>query len=339
MTNYRGEIDMPADEPNPVIEIGLLSYPECQKAAIYGLTDLFRVANEAALYPQDHYTGRSIRVSHWELDETSGVVDCVWDSHPQASHALSHVIAPPSVAMPERMRLLPDVADWLRELHTGGTRLCSVCAGAFIVAQTGLLDGRRATTHWAFAELLASRYPAIHLATDDIVVDEGDVITAGGILAWTDLGLVLVERIMGSGVMLATSRFMLSDGPRHDQRLFRAFNPRFDHGDKPILAVQHHIHADPAASHDISALSDLAGLSYRTFLRRFSCATGLKPTGYIQQVRVMKARNALEIGSETIEAVAASVGYADPASFRKVFRGIVGVVPQVYRDRFRARRG
>ncbi len=338
MTNYRGRIDMSENGMDKVTEIGLFSYPECQKAAIHGLTDLFRVANEAALYPQENYTGRSIRVSHWELNETSGSIDCVWDSHPQDRHALSHVIAPPSVAMPERMRLLPEAADWLLKLHAGGTRICSVCAGAFVIAQTGLLDGRRATTHWAFAELLAKSYPAVRLVTDNIVIDEGDVITAGGILAWTDLGLVLVERIMGMGVMLATSRFMLSEGPRHDQRLFRAFNPRFDHGDQRILSVQHHIHADPAAPHEILALSKLAGLSYRTFLRRFFSATGLKPVSYIKQVRVMKARNALEIGNETVETIAASVGYSDPTSFRKVFRSIVGVVPQAYRDRFKIRR-
>jgi transcriptional regulator GlxA family with amidase domain len=120
--------------------------------------------------------------------------------------------------MPERMVSQPGAAAWMRARHADGATLCSVCAGAFVLAETGLMDGRRATTRWAFAHQLASRFPKVHLAEDHMVLDEGDIITAGGILAWTDLGLTLVERLLGPATMLATARFLLVEPPRSTQR-------------------------------------------------------------------------------------------------------------------------
>jgi transcriptional regulator GlxA family with amidase domain len=192
-----------------VAEIGLLIYPDCQLSAVYGLTDLFRIAGD--------WSGANleVRVSHWQTCP-EGVI-CIWDSH-SGPHQLRYVIAPPSVIMPERMVSQPGAAAWMRARHADGATLCSVCAGAFVLAETGLMDGRRATTHWAFAHQLASRFPKVHLAEDHMVLDEGDIITAGGILAWTDLGLTLVKRLLGPATMLATARFLLVEPPRSTQR-------------------------------------------------------------------------------------------------------------------------
>ncbi len=311
----------------PVTEIGLLIYSGCQLAAIHGLTDLFRIAGE--------WTGEDagcIRVSHWR--PAGGDVDCVWDSHPGAPHRLSHVIAPPSIIMPERMAPEPVAARWLRGLHAEGAVLCSVCAGAFVLAETGLIDGRPATTHWAFAEQLARRFPAVHLAPEHMVLDDGDILTAGGILAWADLGLTLVERILGPATMLATARFLLVDPPRSSQRPFAAFVPNFDHGDEAIRRAQHHIHAH---AHDDLAMSDLhaiAGMTERTFLRRFAAAVGHRPIQYLQQVRVSKAREALERTVIPVDRIAWEVGYSDAAAFRKLFLRLTGLSPAAYRHRF-----
>ncbi|WP_199489511.1 GlxA family transcriptional regulator [Pseudotabrizicola alkalilacus] len=219
-----------------VADIGLLIYPGCAMAAIHGLTDLFQIAG--------NWTGedkRAIRVSHWKADEAG--VTCIWDSHPGTAHRLTHIIAPPSIVMPERMAPAPMAAQGLIGQHTAGATLCSVCAGAFVLAETGLMDGRRATTHWAFAHQLAQRFPKVQLAEEHMVVDEGDIVTAGGILAWADLGLTLVGRLLGPATLLATARFLLIEPPRHSQLPFAQFIPRFDHGDAAIRASQHQIHA------------------------------------------------------------------------------------------------
>ena len=309
----------------PAAEIGLLIYPDCQLSAVYGMTDLFRIAGEWA-------DGHVIRVSHWVASDEA--VTCIWDSHPDLPHGLSHAIAPPSLVMPEKMEPFPAAADWLRAQHAEGTVLGSVCAGAFVLAETGLMSGRRATTHWAFAAQLARRFPDIEVADDRMVLDDGDIVTAGGILAWTDLGLTLVERFLGAATMLATARFLLIDPPRSSQRPFAGFIPRFDHGDEAIRRAQHHLHAHFAKALQQADLHAVAGLTERTFLRRFTAATGHRPNAYLQQVRIAKARERLERTLDPIDHIAWDVGYSDPAAFRKIFHKLVGAAPAAYRQRF-----
>ncbi|HGM5918659.1 TPA: GlxA family transcriptional regulator [Stenotrophomonas maltophilia] len=325
-------------ETDKRIEIALLIYPDCQMAAIHGLTDLFRIANEWATYPHEDDRQCFIRVTHWQLNTASGRIECCWDSDPGDVNAPAFVISPPSVAMPGRMSAMPRQAQWLKELHSLGAIMCSVCAGAFVLAQAGLLARRRVTTHWAFAELLASTYSDVQVTTENVVIDDGDVITSGAILAWNDLGLLIVDRTMGSSVMLATARFMLSDGIRQDQRPLQGFLPRFDHDDAAVLAVQRFILSQPGQRHTVIALAERAHLTERTFIRRFQKATGFNPADYIRQVRMAKARDALQLGDLPVARIAASLGYDDAGSFRKAFQGIVGMSPSAYRDHFRIRR-
>jgi transcriptional regulator GlxA family with amidase domain len=225
-----------------VAEIGLLIYPDAQLAAVYGLTDLFRIAGETS---GAQLASLAIRVTHWRRDAVSRSVDCVYDSHPGAPHQLTHLIAPPSIVMPDKMQSMHDFSDWLIGHHAAGATLCSVCAGAFVLGEAGLLEGREATTH---------------------------IITAGGILAWTDLGLTLVERLLGASVMLDTARFLLVDPPGRAQRPYRHFVPRLDHGDQAILRVQHWLHATNARESSVATLAQRAELEERTFLPS-SCAS------------------------------------------------------------------
>lgn len=314
-----------------VAEIGLVMYPDCQLSAVYGLTDLFRIANEMARGAETP-DAPAIRVSHWR-QEGAGIA-CAFDSDPAPDHALSHVISPPSIIMPDRMQRLTVFADWMSSLHRGGATLCSICAGAFVLAETGLLRGREATTHWAFAETLASRFPAVRVDAGRMVIDDGDIITAGGILAWTDLGLTLVGRLLGPSVMLDTARFLLIDPPRRAQQPYGQFIPRLNHGDREILEVQHWLQATGAKEQAVPALAGRAGLEERTFLRRFKKATGLRPTEYGQQIRIAKAREALELTQRSVEQIAWQVGYDDASAFRKLFRRMTGLAPAEYRRRF-----
>jgi transcriptional regulator GlxA family with amidase domain len=312
-------------------EIGLVQYPDCQLSAIYGLTDLFRIANEIAraVAPSGE---REIRVSHWR-QEGADIV-CTFDTRPGQPHALTHVITPPSLVVPDRMQKMTAFSDWMVRLHQQGATLCSVCAGAFVLAETGLLRDRAATTHWAFAEALASRFPAVQVDVDRMVIDDGDIITAGGILAWTDLGLTLVERLLGASVMLDTARFLLIDPPGRAQRPYGQFVPKLGHGDAAILSLQHWMQATGAREVSVAALAQRAGLEERTLLRRFKQATGLRPTEYAQQVRIAKARGALELTRTPVDQIAWQVGYGDASAFRKIFQRVTGVAPAEYRRRF-----
>ncbi len=314
------------------LEIGLLLYPGVQLAAVYGLGDLFTVANRMAASQQREGVDR-LRVSHWQVDD-AGRIRRVFDSEPQTAGAPQVVILPPCLDAVADYALETAYCTWLTSLHASGVTLASVCAGAFALAEAGLLDGRSVTTHWALAGELAERYPDVRVLPERMVVDDGDLITAGGLMAWTDLGLALVTRLLGPTIATETARFLVVDLNRESQRQFSSFVPGFDHGDAAVLAVQHWLQGSAMADATLAGMAARAGLGERTFLRRFRAATGMKPTEYCQQLRVTKARELLEFTRQSIDQVAWQVGYRDGGAFRKVFARLVGVSPGDYRRRF-----
>lgn len=314
------------------LEIGLLLYPGVQLAAVYGLGDLFGVANSRVI-EQNRHGLPTLRISHWQADER-GRLRRVYDSQPQDAGTPQVVILPPCLDGDAEQPLAACYHDWLRHLHGTGATLASVCAGAFPLADAGLLDGRTVTTHWALAAELAARFPRVQVLPERMVIDDGDLITAGGLMAWTDLGLALVTRLLGPTIAAETARFLVVDLNRESQRHFSSFAPSFDHGDAAVLAVQHWLQGDAGAEASLASMAARAGLGERTFLRRFRAATGLKPTEYCQQLRVTKARELLEFTRQSIDQVAWQVGYRDSGAFRKVFARLVGVSPGDYRRRF-----
>ena len=153
-------------------------------------------------------------------------------------------------------------------------------------------------------------------------------------MAWTDLGMKLVDRLLGSTIMLETARFLLVDPPGREQRYYSSFSPNLLHGDRLILNVQHWLQSNGARHATLSAMAARAGLEERTFLRRFQRATGLRPGEYCQQLRVGRAREMLEFTNDAVDQIAWSIGYEDPGSFRKVFHKVMGISPSAYRKRF-----
>jgi transcriptional regulator GlxA family with amidase domain len=166
------------------------------------------------------------------------------------------------------------------------------------------------------------------------MIDHGDVVTAGGVMAWLDLGLKLVHRYLGSAVMLATARYFLIDPSGREQRTYASFEPSLAHGDQEVALVQRWLQNANSEKHTTSAMARIAGLGQRTFLRRFQKATGMNPGGYVQKLKVEKARDHLETSKLTVKEIAWQVGYDDVSSFSKVFRRHTGLSPTPYRSRF-----
>lgn len=324
----------------PPVEIGILCYPGAQLAAIHGLTDLFQVANRLAGARRGGAGEglKALRVSHFAPDPADDRPEtlpaCRFDTHPELPHRPVALILPPSLEGPPHAGAAGKSAEWLRGLHAEGTLLCSVCAGAFLLAETGLLAGRAATTHWNLAEAFLARFPEVRLDVEKLVIDEGDIMTAGGLLAWTDLGLRLVDRLLGPTLMLETARILLADPAGREQRFYSRFSPRLQHGDAAILKVQHWLQQQEGRRVTVPAMAARAGLTERTFLRRFRRATGLRPTEYCQHLRVGKARELLEFTGRSVEEIAWSVGYEDPGSFHQLFHRMMGLSPGEYRRRF-----
>ena len=316
--------------PGLPIEIRLLCFPGSQATAIHGLTDLFTYAN---YYAQS--SGSTLRVSHWRAGPEGGLPECTFDSHPDRAGSLPAVVViPASQLVPMPPGTASASLPWIRARHAEGAIITAVCGGVFLLAESGLLAGRRATTHWMFADELAKRFPEIAIEADRLIVDEGDIITAGGVLAWADLGLSLVEKLLGPTVMQHTARFMLFDPSGREQRYYSGFTPRLQHGDRAILAVQHWLQTQRSRPVTVAALAERAGLGERTFLRRFIKATGMKPTEYHQRLRIARTREMLEFTGDTVDAIAAAVGYEDSGGFRRTFKRVMGLSPTEYRRRF-----
>ncbi|EXF91423.1 AraC family transcriptional regulator [Pseudomonas fluorescens HK44] len=315
-----------------VAELGVLIYPGAQMAAVHGLTDLFGVANRIAA---EHQSAQLplLRVSHWQAD-VEHAPQRIYDSHPAADGALIALLIPPSIGGFSEGQASPALIQWIRQQHAAGATLGGVCVGSILLAESGLLDGRRATTHWTSAKKFAERYPKVALNADKPIVDDGDLITTAGLMAWSELGLRLVNRLMGPSIATSTARFLVIEHSDSASECGSNFAPILSHGDAAILKVQHWLQANGAVEVSLSVMSQQAGLEERTFLRRFRAATGLKPTEYCQHLRVGKAREMLEFTNGTIDHIAWNVGYSDPSAFRATFKKITGLAPSDYRARF-----
>ncbi|MER5173888.1 GlxA family transcriptional regulator [Thioclava kandeliae] len=318
--------------------IGIVLYPGVQMSAVLGLTDLFSLAGQIADQRETTAPPFVIRQLVTDMDDVSPVrmLDGQTQERGAGAETCGVLLLPPSLEPPISPEAAAPVARWLRARHAEGVVLGSVCGGAFLLAETGLLCGRTVTTHWTYAQILQDRFPDSRVDADRLVIDGGDIISAGGLMSWVDLGLILVNRYLGPVIMAETARMMLVDPPGREQRYYSGFVPQLAHGDAAILKAQHFLQANEGRTARVSLLAQEAGLEERTFLRRFQKATGMTATDYAQRLRVSKAQELLQFSQQPIEQVAWQVGYSDPGAFRKVFYRIVGLTPGDYRQRFHA---
>ncbi|MFT3765600.1 MAG: helix-turn-helix domain-containing protein [Minicystis sp.] len=312
--------------PAHSIEIGVLEYPGAQAAAALGLIDLLVTAERVAA--EGGARASSIAPQLVRVDAKSG-------RPPKPSAPLSVVILPPSLGDATALTRLDPLASWLADRHREGTILASVCAGAFLLGSTGLLAGRPATTHWALGASFSALFPDVLLDTARLVIDDGDVVTAGGVMAWIDVGLLFVARHLGPSVVSATARRWLIDPGGREQRHYGSFTPVFTHGDDAVLRSQRLLHAKRDQKIEVAAMAKAARLTERTFLRRFTRATGHTPVEYLQLLRVERAREWLEQSAQSFDEIAWKLGYADAGAFRRIFQRAIGLSPSEYRRRFR----
>jgi transcriptional regulator GlxA family with amidase domain len=228
------------------------------------------------------------------------------------------------------------LVGWIAEAARRSRRVASVCTGAFLLARAGLLDGRRATTHWASCADLAARYPAVTVEPDPIFVRDGDVVTSAGVTAGMDLALGLVEEDLGREVALQAARWLVVFLQRPGgQAQFSAQLAAQAADRAPLRELQAWIpdHLDEDLS--VPALARRACMSDRNFARAFPRETGMTPGAYVESARVERARIALETGALPVEAIALQAGFGTVETMRRAFRRRVGVSPNDYRTRFR----
>lgn len=229
---------------------------------------------------------------------------------------------------------------WLRRCYDAGAIVATACSGAMLLAETGLLAGAEATTHWAYCDALAA-YPGVQVFPNRALVvsgEEGRLIMAGGGTSWEDLALYLVARLVNVDEAMHIAKLFLIDWHDVGQLPYAALARNRQVDDAVIARCQGWIAEHYDGPSPVTAMIALSGLSERTFSRRFKQATGMAPIEYVHTLRLEEAKQLLESGDEPVEAVAQEVGYEDAAFFGRLFRRKVGITPTQYRKRFQGLR-
>lgn len=226
------------------------------------------------------------------------------------------------------------LVPWLKKHHQDGAYLAGVCMGAMYLAETGLLDERRATTHWALSAEFQRRYPKVEWCSDLFVTEDSRLLCSGGVTAAADVSLYLVEKLCGHEIAVQTAKSLLLSMPRTHQSGYAVLPLSPAHDDDRIRAVESELKERFCEPLSNEYLAGRAGMSERTFLRRFKAATGRVPAAYLQAVRIETAKAMLERDSTPVQSIASAVGYLDVSFFRMVFKRLTGMTPAEYRARF-----
>jgi transcriptional regulator GlxA family with amidase domain len=313
--------------------IAIVALPGVQLLDVSGPLDVFAEAN--ALTDMTAYRLLVVASSLGPITSSSGarlMPDYVIGDEPEPKIDTLLVAGCPNV---EVIQPNPAVIDWLARIAPRTRRFGSVCAGAFLLAATGLLDGRRVTTHWAVAEALARAFPAIIVDEDAIHIRDGRLRTAAGVTAGLDLALALVEEDLGRDIAMKVAAQLVMFFKRPGgQMQFSRKETTAPAGRSALQELQRWVIAEPAIEHTVSSLAERMNLSPRHFARLFRHEVGITPASWVEGARVAAARRMLEDGQCSPKQVAASCGFADVDVLRRAFVRHVGVTPSEYKKRF-----
>ncbi|MFH0344133.1 MAG: GlxA family transcriptional regulator [Chromatiales bacterium] len=354
--------------------IVFVAFPDVQMLNVCGPFDAFSFANRmtamSGVVAPPTYQLEVVAAQAGPLMTCSGLEIVAHHTYAEIDCPIDTLIVTGGVAALERAASDAALVGWIKETAPRVRRVASVCTGAFLLAAGGLLDGRRATTHWGFTKQLAEAYPSISIEADRIFVRDGNVYTSGGVTAGIDLALALVEEDLGRDIARLTAQIMVmflrrpgdqsqfstylgskADALR-DRRWFRTWvrgQPDSDqsHEALPSLSVATHsrpdlrglqtwILAHPHADLSIEALAERVAMSPRNFARLFVTETGMTPAKFVEGARLKAARCTLEQTALPIEAIAERCGFGDPERMRRSFRRMLRVSPQDYRARFKS---
>ena len=333
----------PPVETRPPTRISIVAIPEAMVSPISGLFETLKAAGSMAV-PEDRDHAPDDPFEIEIVGEHAGTIEGPSGLTINAQRAIGEVdqtdvVIVPSTALDEYWvsGRHPAMVAWIRAMHERGATVCSACSGGMLTAETGLLDGHEATTHWVAEAYFRERHPEVVLRLDEALVVSGDggrLVTSGASTAWHDLALYLVARHVGPATAQALARFHLLRWHRGGQAAFQVFVPGTDHGDAVVLTAQRWIADNYAVAAPVAEMVRRSGLSSRTFKRRFKAATGETTISYVQRIRIEQAKRALETGSAPVEVISWAVGYEDAASFRRLFKRLTGLPPGEYRRRF-----
>jgi len=322
--------------------VSLLAIPD---AAIATLAGIYDVMNAAALMGLPNALVRA----PFEVEivgESVGPLGLASGMPIQVQRSIDSVEASDIVIVPSVLVRAPGwqpgryprLVEWLRRMHARGALLCSACSGIFLLAETGLFDGKDATVHFNYAGYFAAAYPAVTIHPERVLVISGlreELVSSGASTTWHDMVLYLIARYAGATDAQEIARLFALQWHQDGLAPYITFEGKSDHGDAEIQAAQRWLASHFSVAKPVEEMVKRSKLAERTFKRRFSGATGLTPIAYVQRLRIEDAKRRLERTDAPVDEIGWRVGYEDPAFFRRLFKRTTGLAPGAYRKRFR----
>jgi len=327
------------------MKILVLATDHCMVSAVYGVLDVFSTANYCIKrrYGEnvvDDFDCQIVTIDNKKVTAYNGI-----EIKP-TTHLDLHQ-APDVIVLSSSVEVVIDccgddieivdresIKQWLIHCKEQGTLITSFCTGAFLLASSGLLAGKTATTHWRSADLFRRIFPYIRLDCDQLIIDNGDIICSGGSMSYIDLSLHIIDRFIGKDIVSDCAKLLVFDPVRQKQSPYVSFKAQKKHQDKAILAAQDWLELHYKSNISMDELADKVGLGTRTFKRRFKLATSENPINYLQRIRVELVKDKLEKTTDAINQIIWSVGYEDISSFRQLFKRFTGLTPKDYREKF-----
>lgn len=319
--------------------ITCLAMEGCLLSGTVGLMDAFGIAN---LW-QRAYEGKAVNplfkteivtVGGRSVNAHGGICVQPHRSITDVDHADVILVPPllPNVSpQPDRVE---DVLAWLRDHYSRKTLIGALCTGSFVLAETGLLDGRRATTNWQYARMFRRRYPRVRLQPEKVMTEDSGLICTGAATSFFQLALYLIDYFGSEALARSCAKALLVDPNRESQAPYAILEFPRDHGDAGVLQAQRVMENRYPETLVIDKIAGEVGISPRHFKRRFKQAVGETPLSYLQRVRVEAAKKKLERSNAPVSEITWQIGYADSSSFCRLFKKTTGLSPREYRERF-----
>jgi len=327
----------------PSLHVSLVALPDAVVSTIAGIYDVLNGAALSGLTgPVDARPPFKVEI----VGEATGALRLASGVPFEVQRAIDTVEASDIVIVPSvllrsegwRRGRYPRLVAWLRQMHDRGAILCSACSGLFLLAETGLWDGRDATVHFGYARDFAALYPAVTIHPERVLVVSGqhdDLVSSGASNTWHDLVLYLTARHAGATTAQEVARLFALQWHQDGLAPFMVFEGRSDHGDAEIQSAQQWLAKHFSVANPVEEMVKRSRLAERTFKRRFTAATGVAPLAYVQRLRIEDAKRRLERTDAPVDEISWRVGYEDAAFFRRLFKRTTGMAPGAYRKRFR----
>ncbi|MES3021410.1 MAG: helix-turn-helix domain-containing protein [Pseudomonadota bacterium] len=326
--------------PAKTIRIGILIYPDCHPSAAVAIVDVFNIANALVKFRP---ASEHLRFETQWLSSAGGMVSCeggVIFPTEAVQAGMHDVLLVPGIVHEETRdlpmvlgRLGPECAA-LQRFTQGGGLVASNCSGTFLLAEAGLLHGRRATTSWWLSKLFQKRYPDVLIDTEALVILDGPILSSGAVTAYIDLGLWMVGHFGSESLRQMSAKILAADSNRTSQMPYISAAMVQGDGHAVVERARRWLNQHMDQEWDMGQLAEYCNTSPRTLLRRFQKAVGLSPVQYTQQLRVERAKGLLESTMLSLEDITERCGYANVSTFSTVFKRWAQVTPREYRGRF-----